>query len=203
MTFLKKLGDTSKVYDAFSAWPEIYEPWVEVCQQVLRDTPSNLSAGERELIGTFVSRLNRCDYCFQVHNSVTTEFGYDAGLVDRLKLDVDAADVDEKLKPLLQYVRKLTEDQHRMVQADADAVYAAGWTEDDLHVAIAICAMFNFMNRFVHGLGIEEDPVYSLAAGPRLKVVGYSGSSSLSKRNRDAYSQKLHAKEADSGDRVV
>jgi len=187
MAFLKKLGNEPKVFDAFGAWPLIYGPWIEICQQILRDTPSNLSAGERELIGAFISRLNKCDYCYEAHKSVAREFGYDAGLVEQLQSDINAAPVEDRLKPLFRYVRKLTEEQHRMVQADAEEVYAAGWNEDDLHVAIAVCALFNFMNRFVHGLGIEEDPAYSLAAGRRLKATGYVGSSRLSKDDRDGF----------------
>jgi hypothetical protein len=41
------------------------------------------------------------------------------------------------------------------------------------------------MNRFVHGLGIQEDPAYTLAAGARLKAHGYMGSSQLRKTERD------------------
>ena len=182
MPFLSKLPADAKVFDGFATWPAIYGPWTETCQQILRDSPSNLTAAERELIGTFVSRLNDCDYCYTTHNAVSTEFGYAAGLVDDLKADIDTAGVDEKLRPLLRYVRKLTLDQHKMVQADADAVYAAGWTEDDLHIAIGITALFNFMNRFVHGLGIEADLEYAPLAGKRLKEYGYQGA----KRKRDA-----------------
>ena len=140
---------------------------------------------ERELIGTFVSKLNQCHYCYSVHNSAAKAYGYDPVLVTRLVEDIGGAPVAEKMKPLLRYVRKLTLDQSRMVQADADAVYAAGWSEDDLHIAIAITALFNFMNRFVHGLGIEEDPAYTLAAGARLKAHGYLGSSRLRREERD------------------
>ena len=49
-------------------------------------------------------------------------------LFERLMDEIDTAPVDEKLKPILHYVRKLTLTPSRMVQADADAVYAAGWT---------------------------------------------------------------------------
>ena len=195
MAFLKKLGDEPKVFDAFGTWPHIYGPWGEVCQQVLRDAPSKMTAGERELIGTFVSRLNNCDYCYEAHKSAAREYGYDTGLVDQLRANIDIAPVDDRLKPLLRYIRKLNEEQHRMVQADADVVYAAGWDEDDLHLAIAICALFNFMNRFVHGLGIEEDPAYSLAAGPRLKAMGYTGSSKLSREDRNAFSSDARTAE--------
>lgn len=185
MPFLKKLPADAKVFDAFKTWPHIYDAWTETCQQILRESPSSLTAAERELIGTFVSKLNQCHYCYSVHNSAAKAYGYDPALVTNLVENVETAPVTEKLKPLLRYVKKLTLDQSRMVQADADAVYAAGWSEDDLHIAIAITALFNFMNRFVHGLGIQEDPAYTLAAGARLKAHGYLGSSRLRKDERD------------------
>jgi len=186
MTFMKKLPPNAKVFDAFKTWPAIYDPWTETCQQILRDSPSALTAAERELIGTFVSKLNQCHYCYSVHNSAVGAYGLDPALVTKLVDDIGAAPVSDKLKPLLRYVRKLTLEQSRMVPADAQAVYAAGWSEDDLHIAIAITALFNFMNRFVHGLGIQEDPAYTLAAGGRLKAHGYAGSSRLRKEDRDA-----------------
>lgn len=185
MTFLKKLTPDAKVFDGFAAWPHVYKPWTEVCQQILRDAPSSLTAADRELIGTFVSKLNQCHYCYSVHNSAVDAYGLDPALVTKLVDDIGIAPVAEKLKPLLRYVRKLTLDQSRMAQSDADAVYAAGWSEDDLHIAIAITCLFNFMNRFVHGLGIQEDPAYTLAAGARLKAHGYLGSSRLRKEDRD------------------
>ncbi len=185
MPFLKKLSADARVFDAFKTWPHIYDPWTETCQQILRDSPSALTAADRELIGTYVSKLNQCHYCTSVHNSVAKAYGLDPALVTQLVENVETAPVTEKLRPLLRYVRKLTLDQSRMAQADADAVYAAGWSEDDLHIAIAITALFNFMNRFVHGLGIQEDPAYTLAAGARLKAHGYLGSSRLRKEERD------------------
>ena len=65
-------------------------------------------------------------------------YGLDPALVTKLVDDIGSAPVAEKLKPILRYVRKLTLDQSRMVPADAEASYAAGWGEDDLHIAIAI-----------------------------------------------------------------
>ena len=42
-----------------------------------------------------------------------------------------------------------------MTQADADAVFAAGWNDQALHDAVSTCALFNFMNRLVEGHGIK------------------------------------------------
>ena len=62
-----------------------------------------------------------------------------------------------------------------MTQADADAVYAAGWDEQALHDAVAVCALFNFMNRYVQGLGIPADEAFFDEAGRRLHDFGYQG----------------------------
>ena len=45
-----------------------------------------------------------------------------------------------------------------MVQADADPVFKAGWSERALYDAIIICCTWNFMNRFVEGVGLSVIP---------------------------------------------
>jgi hypothetical protein len=57
--------------------------------------------------------------------------------------------------------------------ADADAVLAAGWDETALYHAVAVTALFNFMNRLVEGLGIELDPACVKIASERLADRGY------------------------------
>jgi hypothetical protein len=60
-----------------------------------------------------------------------------------------------------------------MTQADADAIFAAGWQEDALYYTVAVTALFNFMNRLVEGMGIELDPAYVKPASERLANRGY------------------------------
>jgi hypothetical protein len=48
-------------------------------------------------------------------------------------------------------VRKLMLTPSRMTQADADAVFAAGWSESALQDAIAVTARAAFMQRLVEG----------------------------------------------------
>ena len=37
---------------------------------------------------------------------------------------------------------------------------ASGWDEKALHDAVSVCALFNFMNRYVEGLGIKAGADY-------------------------------------------
>ena len=62
---------------------------------------------------------------------------------------------------------------------DAEAVFAAGWDERALHDAVLVCALFNFMNRMVEGLGIRADEAYTTTSGERLKDAGYAGLAEL------------------------
>ena len=70
-------------------------------------------------------------------------------------------------------MKKLTQAPTRMIQADADAVFAAGWDEAALHSAIAVCCVFNFMNRLVDGHGIEADRASFSERGRRHVEMGY------------------------------
>jgi hypothetical protein len=93
--------------------------------------------------------------------------------MDSLVVDLDTAVIDEKLRPIFAFVKKLTLTPAQMTQEDADAVFAAGWDERALHDAIEVCALFNFMNRYVEGHGLLAIPEQSLMEGKRLKG-GYS-----------------------------
>jgi alkylhydroperoxidase family enzyme len=82
--------------------------------------------------------------------------------------------VDDKMRPVLRYVGKLTSAPSSVTRADADDVFAAGWDERALHYAVMVCALFNFMNRMVEGHGITAGADYFALSGRRLKEMGYA-----------------------------
>jgi hypothetical protein len=51
------------------------------------------------------------------------------------------------------FVRKLIVSPRSLSQADADAVFSAGWDEKALHDAITVAARASFMQRLVEGHG--------------------------------------------------
>ena len=136
--------------------------------------PSPLSPGERELIAAYSSGLNACGFCTGAHRSAAVAFGLDEEVFKRLMEDVDGAPIDEKLKPILKYVHKLTLTPSRMVQGDADAVFAAGWDETALSHAVNVCALFNYFNRVVEGHGLAADANADKGRGEAQASLGYS-----------------------------
>ena len=71
-------------------------------------------------------------------------------------VSIDDAPVEEKMKPLLRYVRKLTQEPSRMTGDDVAAVRAAGWSDEAIYYAINTCALFNFYNRWITATGVPE-----------------------------------------------
>ena len=174
MTFLPSVPGDTGLSDVFRAHPQLARPLLEASEAILRGS-SPLSAAERELIGAYVSGLNDCAYCRGVHTATAEAFGVAEATLVALLDDVDSAPVDDKLKPLLRYLRKLTLTPSRMSEADAAEVFAAGWDENALHSAVSVCALFNFMNRYVEGLGVASSPQGWAEAGVRIAEHGYLG----------------------------
>lgn len=174
MPFLKSLPDDARLLAVFQRFPESARPLFELHEVIMRgDSPFTL--GERELIAAYVSGLNSCGYCHGVHTKVAAEYGVPEELLAAAIADLDSSPVDDKLKPVLRYVGKLTTAPARMTEDDVAAVHAAGWDEKALHDAVMVCAMFNFMNRMVEGHGITGTEEYYAESGKRLHDIGYTG----------------------------
>lgn len=178
MPTLPSLPDGAKLMDVFSAYPAGVQPLLELHEALLRG-PSPFSVAERELIAAYVSGLNDCSYCHGVHTATAEAFGIEPGVLESALVDLDGAPVPDRLKPVLRYVGTLTRSPARITPADAEPVYAAGWSEQALHDAIMVCGLFNFMNRMVDGHGIRADATYYPASGRRLHDRGYTGLSDL------------------------
>lgn len=149
------LPEDATLGSVYRAFPEKLAPLAEYTNRVMRGQ-SDISVAERELIGAYVSGLNACAFCHGAHTIFARAYGVAPETIDALMQDLETAPVEAKLKPVLAYVRKLTLTPSRMTEGDANAVYAAGWSESALFDAIQVCGVFNLANRFVEGTGINE-----------------------------------------------
>ncbi|MCC6531148.1 MAG: peroxidase [Burkholderiales bacterium] len=152
MPFFKSLPGDAGPPNVFTQYPEIYGPWSET-SQALMNGPSPLSQAERELILAYAAGVAGCKFVYGAHSEVAYAWGIERGVLDRLLQDLGSAPVEARLKPLLAFVRKLMLTPGEMAQADADAVFEAGWDEKALHDAIAVTARAAFMQRLVEGHG--------------------------------------------------
>lgn len=173
MPYFPSLPEDAGVRHILSLNPAAGRALIEFHQAALRNA-SGLLPRDKELIAAYVSGLNACQYCYGVHSETAKAFGIDAAVLEQLLVDVDGAPVDGRLKPVLAYARKLTLTPAKMTQADADAVFAAGWSEAELHEAVLTTCIFNFMNRLLEGHGVKGNRALYEARGQALHDEGYA-----------------------------
>jgi len=76
-------------------------------------------------------------------------------IIEQLQTDIDSANIDEKLKPVLRFVKKLTLTPWEITAEDAQSILDAGWDEQALLESVFLCAIANCMNRFIMGIGAD------------------------------------------------
>jgi uncharacterized peroxidase-related enzyme len=172
MALLRSLPEHATLADLRRTYADLLEKLRPYGHRLMRG-PSPLTPGQRELIAAFVSGVNSCRYCHGAHSLVARSFGIEEAVLITSLANIEMAPVDARLKPILRYVRKLTETPSRMTPGDAAAVYDAGWNDEALLHAIAVCAYFNNMNRLVEGAGIVGTAEEYAVAAQRLVEHGY------------------------------
>lgn len=153
----RRIPDGAELSDVFRAYPVGVRELLTIHDLVLR-YPAPLTVAERELIAAYVSGINACSYCYGAHRIIAESFGLEESIIRSAIADPEMPLVPTHMLPILRFIEKLTRAPSSVRPADREAIFAAGWTEEALHYAVLTCALFNFMNRLVDGLGISTSP---------------------------------------------
>ena len=132
-----------------------------------------------ELIGTFVSSENDCQYCQTIHGAVAAHYlDGDENLIGHIKRDFLSAPVSDKLKALLVIAGKVQQSGKDVTRQDIERARAEGATDLEIHDTVLIAATFCMMNRYVDGLATwtPEDPNFYRQRAAVLAKQGYVGS---------------------------
>ena len=127
--------------------------------EVLLVADNSLSRGERELIASYVSKLNDCHYCATSHGAYAAA-QLDGGweLVDAVRADPSSAPITPKLAALLQIAAKVQQGGKAVGDDDVAAARAEGATDVEIHDTVLIAAAFCMYNRYVDGLATFAPP---------------------------------------------
>ncbi len=137
--------------------------------------PSGLTSGERELIASYVSKLNDCEFCHDSHSaSANVHLGDNGETVQCIITDVERAPVSDKLKALLKIAGKVQRSGKAVTKQDIETAKKVGASDEDIHDAVLIAAAFCMYNRYVDGLGTTPaDADEYPDMGKRLARKGY------------------------------
>ncbi|GAA2520109.1 carboxymuconolactone decarboxylase family protein [Winogradskya humida] len=156
-------------------YPDTAGPLFMLAEAVLRG-PSPLTAGERELIASYVSERNESLFCTESHRATARFLLPDPGLIDRIGGPEGTQAAGEKLAALLAIADAVAQGGTCVTPALMDRARQAGADERTLHDTVLTAAIMCMYNRYVDGLGAwaPEDPNHYTAIGESLGSVGYT-----------------------------
>jgi uncharacterized peroxidase-related enzyme len=134
--------------------PETAAPLNALAEILLRSDDNSLSPGERELIATYVSYLNDCFFCQNVHGALAGHYlSCDIAQVDSIKANFSIAKLSSKMKALLSIAASVQKGGKSVTTGQIDEAKNVGASEKEIHDTVLISAAFCMFNRYVDGLG--------------------------------------------------
>jgi uncharacterized peroxidase-related enzyme len=158
--------------------PETASPLNHLVQTLLHDPHPTLSAGEREMIAAYVSRLNNCHYCSNIHGAIARhQLGDDAAQMEQVFSDPVSADISDKMKALLNIAAKVKAGGKNVTAEDITLAKNKGATDIEIHDTVLIAAAFCMYNRYVDGLATwqpDDDALYDKMGEQRAREGYYT-----------------------------
>lgn len=156
--------------------PETAKPLNELAEILLRNDYNSLSRGERELIGAYVSYLNDCFFCQNVHGAMAGYYlNCNIAQIDAIKKDFSSSPLPEKMKSLLAIAGSVQRGGKNVTAEQIESARKHGATDREIHDAVLIAAAFCMFNRYVDGLATwcPTDRQVYVERAPRRAEEGY------------------------------
>ena len=129
----------------------------------------------KEMIFGYISSLNGCVYCKNIHAEIAKE------LIDQIKTsspieDISMSSIEEEYKSILKFSYKVNEDLSSISQNDVDEILSNGFPENVISEVIAICSAAQYMNTTVKAHNIPPLNDNMNSASVRMMIQkGYQG----------------------------
>lgn len=177
MAFIDLQNDLPGIRGPMQYSPETGKALNELAEILLHDDNNTLSRGDREMIGAYVSSLNDCFYCQNVHGALAQHYyACDTQLIDDIKKDHLSTSVSPKLKALLSIAGGVQKGGKYVTPEQIADAKNLGATDKEIHDTVLIAAAFCMFNRYVDGLNTwapQDRQVYIDRAPMRAKE-GYA-----------------------------
>ena len=157
--------------------PETAKPLNELAEILLRDDNNTLSRGNRELIGAYVSYLNDCFFCQNVHGAMAQHYMQcDMQFIDSIKHDFFTSTISDKMKSLLAIAAAVQKDGKYVTAALIEQAKEQQATDREIPDTVLIAAAFCMFNRYVDGLGTfaPQDRQLYVNRAPQRAEEGYA-----------------------------
>jgi len=178
-SFKEATGKLKRIYDRIkgpndhidhvlsihSLRPHTLEGHMALYKSVLHHTGNKLPKWYLETIGTYISQLNKCDYCATHHAVGLKNNLQDDDKFEEIMKAMESGDFSKVLSKKQQagmiHAEQLTVDHANITMADIDKLRTIGFTDGEVLEINQVTSYFNYVNRMVVGLGValEENNI--------------------------------------------
>ncbi len=156
----EKSGFVPNVFSALAQRPELFRAFFEFHDLLMdKDTPA-LSKADRELIVVATSAANSCTYCVIAHGAILRIRDKDPEIADLVAVDWRKAPLDDRRRALVDYAVRLARSPEDVGPADAEALRAVGFSDDDIWDIVAIVGFFALSNRLAQAFDMRPNPEF-------------------------------------------
>jgi len=154
-------GTVDNVMRVHSLRPATMNGHVVLYRACLHDDSNSIPTWFQEVISSYVSTLNNCEYSYANHWSNARHLIGDNTRADMIEAALQSRHPEDAFTggelALLQYAEKLTLHPGDMAKADVDALKQSGVPDGEILEANQIIGYFNYANRLLNGLGVTTD----------------------------------------------
>jgi len=177
MAFINLQNDLPGIRGLMVYSPETGNALNELAEVLLHDDNNTLSRGDREMIGAYVSSLNDCFFCQNVHGALAQHYyACDTQLIDDIKKDYHSTSISPKLKALLSIAGSVQKGGRYVTTEQIEHAKNLGATDKEIHDTVLIAAAFCMFNRYVDGLNTwaPQDRQVYIERAPMRAREGYA-----------------------------
>lgn len=154
-------GTVDNVMRVHSLRPSTMSGHVALYKAILHDDDNTLPMWFQEVIGSYVSLLNKCNYSFANHWANASHL-----MADKKKSDLVLVAMNNKSPEdffrgselmALQYAQKLTLKPDEMTEEDVIMLRKSGISDGEILEINQIVGYFNYVNRCLNGLGVTTE----------------------------------------------
>lgn len=153
-------NNIDNVLKIHSLRPHSLEGHMKLYKNVLHHHNNTLPKWYLESLGTYVSHLNKCNYCVQHHaEGLKRLLKEEKEKFDKIKKGIEKdqpiSGFNEKELNGFVYAKKLTLNHNDISQKDIEELRRSGYDDGEILEINQVVSYFNYVNRTVVGLGVD------------------------------------------------
>jgi uncharacterized peroxidase-related enzyme len=158
----EKAGFVPNVFLALARRPAEWRAFFAYHDALMLKEEGSLTKGDREMIVTATSAVNKCLYCVVAHGAILRIYEKKPLVADQVAVNYRKADIAPRQRAMLDFAMKVCLHADEIGDDDFAPLHAHGFSDEDAWDIAAITAFFGLSNRMASFSNMQPNPEFYL-----------------------------------------